>query len=107
MVFESFQRSSQDVLNALRFFFGEPNDPDKLKNYSERHAATYQFPDAFTGSNIKIRDTLNSLILHEPQQWQTQVALPFLEVDGVEVAWDEIKFDMPLLQRVPVLLSAT
>lgn len=30
----------------------------------------------------KIRETLNSLILHSPQEWQTGVALPFVRIEG-------------------------
>ena len=31
---------------------------------------TYHFPDAYAGSNTKIRDTLNNLILKSPQNWR-------------------------------------
>ena len=34
------------------------------------HAMTYHFPDAYAGSNTKIRDTLNNLILKSPQNWR-------------------------------------
>ena len=50
----------------------------------------------------KIRETLNSLILQQPQEWQTSVALPFVKIEGTTVEWDELRFDMRLLQRVPV-----
>ena len=43
---------------------------------------TYHFPDAFYGTNNKIRETLNSLILNSPQEWQTSVALPFVRIEG-------------------------
>ena len=33
--------------------------------------------DAFYGQNNKIRETLNNLILKSPQEWQTNVGLPF------------------------------
>ncbi len=62
---------------------------------------TYHFPDAFYGTNNKIRETLNSLILNSPQEWQTSVALPFVRIEGTTVEWDEMKFDVRLLQRVP------
>lgn len=49
----------------------------------------------------KIRETLNNLILKSPQEWHTQVALPFVKIDGTTVEWDEMRFDVRLLQRVP------
>jgi hypothetical protein len=59
------------------------------------------FPDAFYGSNTKIRDTLNNLILKAVDSWQTSVALPFVKIEGTQVEWDELHFDVRLLQRVP------
>jgi len=66
----------------LQYFFGAPVSPEKLKDYSEHHAVTYHFPDAYAGSNTKIRDQLNNLILKSPQNWQTSVALPFFQIEG-------------------------
>lgn len=40
------------------------------------------FPDAYAGTNTKIRDTLNNLILKSPQSWQTSVGLPFFQIQG-------------------------
>ena len=123
--------SRSDTLDNLRFFFGDPVAPEKLRDYSEHHAMTYHFPDAYYGQNTsvsahyephtpssapdptpgstpapsprrKIRETLNSLILQQPQEWQTSVALPFVKIEGTTVEWDELRFDMRLLQRVPV-----
>jgi len=59
------------------------------------------FPDAYAGQNTKIRDTLNNLILKSPQNWQTTVGLPFFQIEGTVVEWDEVKFDVRLMQRVP------
>jgi hypothetical protein len=36
-----------------------------------------------------------------PQEWQTNVALPFVKIEGTTVEWDELHFDVRLLQRVP------
>ena len=55
--------SKNDVVQNLMYYFGAPVSPEKLKDYSEHHAQTYHFPDAFVGSNVKIRDTLNNLIV--------------------------------------------
>ena len=113
---KSFAPSREDILSTLAFFFGDATSPEKLKDYSEQHAATCtplprlqiaesarfaalpdfawlradvvllaardHFPDAFAGSNIRLRDTLNNLILQTPSDWQTAVALPFVRVEG-------------------------
>lgn len=76
------QHGAADIFEALSFFLGDPNSPEKLRDYSEHHAATFHFPDAFAGSNTKIREGLNNLILHSPQEWQTNVALPFVAIQG-------------------------
>lgn len=46
-----FSFLQDDILNALSFYFGAPVSPEKLKDYSEHQAATYHFPDAYSGSN--------------------------------------------------------
>ena len=97
----TFAPSKEDVLQNLQYFFGAPVAPEKLKDYSEHHAMTYHFPDAYAGQNTKIRDTLNNLILKSPQNWQTSVGLPFFQIEGTVVEWDEVKFDVRLMQRVP------
>tara|TARA_B110000046_G_scaffold160832_1_gene174176 strand:- start:1564 stop:1926 length:363 start_codon:yes stop_codon:yes gene_type:complete len=91
-----------DVLKTLEFFFGDPVSPEKLKDYTEHHAQTYHFPDAYTGLNTKLRETMNNLILRSPQTWQTAACLPFVQIEGTVVEWDEIHFDVRLMQRVPV-----
>ena len=40
----TFAHSKEDVLNALSFYFGQPVSPEKLKDYSEHHAATCTLP---------------------------------------------------------------
>ena len=59
----------------------------RAQDYSEHHATTYHFPDAYAGQNTKIRDTLNNLILKSPQNWQTSVGLPFFPIEGTVVEW--------------------
>lgn len=98
---KTFAPSREDVLSSLSFFFGDPAVPEKLRDYSEHHAMTYHFPDAYYGQNNRIRDTLNNLVLRSPQEWQTTVALPFVQIQGTTVEWDELRFDVRLLQRVP------
>ena len=98
---KTFAPSREDVLSTLSFFFGDPAVPEKLRDYSEHHAMTYHFPDAFYGQNTKLRETLNNLILKSPQDWPTGVGLPFVRIQGTNVEWDELKFDVRLLQRVP------
>ena len=75
--------------------------PEKLKDYSEHHAVTHHFPDAYVGKNTKIAETLNNLILNSPQTWQTSVGLPYFQITGTVVEWDEVRFDVRLMQRVP------
>ena len=41
------------------------------------------------------------LCSQSPQDWQTGVALPFVRIVGTTVEWDELRFDVRLLQRVP------
>ena len=36
----TFAPSRKDVLSSLAFFFGDPASPEKLRDYSEHHAAT-------------------------------------------------------------------
>ena len=48
----TFAPSKEDVLQNLQYFFGAPVSPEKLKDYSEHHAVTYHFPDAYAGSNV-------------------------------------------------------
>ena len=53
---KTFAPSREDVLSTLSFFFGDPAVPEKLRDYSEHHAMTYHFPDAFYGQNTKLRE---------------------------------------------------
>ena len=50
----TFAPSKEDVLQNLQYFFGAPVSPEKLKDYSEHHAMTYHFPDAYAGNNVSI-----------------------------------------------------
>ena len=34
-----------------------------------------------------------------PQSWQTSVGLPFFQIEGTVVEWDEVRFDVRLMQR--------
>ena len=38
----TFARSKDDVLSALSFYFGQPVNPEMLRDYSDHHAATYR-----------------------------------------------------------------
>ena len=92
----------EDALQNLSFFFGAPQDPQKLDDFKEHHVQTYHFPDAYTGPNAKLRETMINLIVNQPQEWQTSAALPFVKIEGTNVEWDELHFDVRLMQRVPV-----
>jgi hypothetical protein len=43
-----------------------------------------------------------NLILNSPQNWHTSAMLPFKRIEGTVVEWDELRFDVRLMQRVPV-----
>ena len=47
-----------------------------------RLAPADHFPDAFEGKSTKLRDTLVNLVLDKPDEWHTQVALPFVKIEG-------------------------
>ena len=80
-------RCDSQVIGALMHYFGAPASPDKLKDYQEHHAATYHFPDAFAGSNVRLREVMSNLILRSPQVWQTTIGLPFQQIEGTTVEW--------------------
>lgn len=98
----SMAPSRQDIVKTLTAFFGNPAQPEKLVNYTDHHAATYQLPDAFMGSSSYLRDTIKNLVTKSPQSWQTSVALPFRTLDTLTIKWDKMDFDVRILQRIPV-----
>ncbi len=91
----------ENVLDTLKGFFGDPAVPSKLNDYNETHVATFHFPDAYVGASQKLRDELTDLIVEFQQSWMTSAILPWFQVDGVDVEWDEHKFNTPLIGRVP------
>lgn len=97
----SMAPSRQDIVKTLTAFFGNPAQPEKLVNYTDHHAATYQLPDAFMGSSSYLRDTIKNLVTKSPQSWQTSVALPFRTLDTLTIKWDKMDFDVRILQRIP------
>jgi len=66
---------------------------------------TIHSPSLVSYLHRRIRETLNNLILKSPQEWQTSIGLPFVRIEGTTVEWDELRFDVRLLQRVPVSLA--
>ena len=84
----TFAHSRDDVIKALAYYFGTPQAPEKLRDYTEHHAVTYHFPDAYAGSNTLLRDTVNNLIEKSPQTWHTTIGLPFRKIEGTVVEWD-------------------
>lgn len=93
--------SRNALLQTIGFYFGDPAHPEKLKDYTEHHAATLHFPDAYVGSSNRLRDTLTNLITENMQEWMTTEALPWTQVQGIQVEWDENHFDVRIMQRVP------
>ena len=97
----NFASSKADILQTLQYYFGDPAYPQKIQDYTEHHAATYHFPDAYVGQNVKLRETLSNLITENQQNWMTTVILPWKRQDNPNVVWDSVHFDVRLLQRVP------
>ena len=82
-------------------------------------------PDAFLGKNNFLRETLSNLILkvdtrpshqvttmhllttlapscsQSPQTWQTSVALPYVQIEGVTVQWDEVRLSLSVWLPLP------
>jgi len=76
-------------------------EPD-VSQFSTLHCLAWRLDDVvFPRRHSKLRDTLNNLLLKQPQNWQTTVGLPFFRIESTVVEWDEIKYDVRLLQRVP------
>ena len=75
--------------------------PEREQQLSNHAFSTALLTPSPCHTQTKIRDTLNNLILKSPQNWQTSVGLPFFQIEGTVVEWDEVKFDVRLMQRVP------
>ena len=74
--------------------------PEREQQRSNRAPETALLTLCPCRTQTKIRDTLNNLILKSPQNWQTSVGLPFFQIEGTVVEWDEVRFDgMPSLAR--------
>lgn len=74
---KTFAPSREDVLTNLQYFFGAPVSPEKLKDYSEHHAATYHFPGARTfPSPSQARHTTHTPPMRWPAQTPTTARRP-------------------------------
>ena len=94
--------SNADKHTALKFFFGGEKGDQIIDYDTNQHAATDHFPDQFKGKSTKLMTTLNNLVLKSPEEWQTQIALPFVQTPGITVEWDEIIFDVRIMAQTPV-----
>ena len=63
--------------------------PERGALRSNRAPATTLLTPFPCRAQTKIRDTLNNLILKSPQNWQTTIGLPFFQIEGTVVEWDE------------------
>ena len=97
----SLEPARTDVVKHIEFFFGKPNNPAAMEKYLAQNTNTPDFPDAYDGENTKIAGTINNLILSSPQQWQTGSVLPFRQIEGTQVEWDVVQFNVRLMERVP------
>ena len=90
-----------DIVERFSDFFGAPTNPQLLSQYTDSHANNLAFPDAFVGRNEHLRDTMSNLLLQNQQDFMTASCLPWRAVEGVEVQWDRIEFNVRLLNQVP------
>lgn len=86
------------MLNAFNYYFGPPAHPQLLDHYTEHHAATLHFPDAYKGTSVRIRDTITNLITENVQNFLTTVIAPWRRQDNPNISWDEHVFDVRMLQ---------
>ena len=75
--------------------------PNRVCSRSLSQRLADHFPDAFAGQNTTLRDTINNLVEKSPETWHTTIGLPFRRIEGTVVEWDQITFDVRLMQRVP------
>ena len=95
------QFSRDDVLNALEYYFGPPARPQLLDSYTNHHAATLNFPAAYAGTSVKIREAITNLIVENVQSFLTTEILPWKKQDNPNFSWDEHIYDIRMLQPVP------
>jgi hypothetical protein len=89
------------VLKGFELLFGEPAHPEKLTTYTDTQAATFQLPDAYVGSSTKLIDTVVNIVVKSQENWQTSEVLPLVQIDGVEVSWDQHDYSVRVMNRVP------
>ena len=91
---------SSDGANQWHQFFGAPAGEIKTNPYDKYQYETYTLPDAYTGKNIFVRDTIEGF-LDSTNNWYTTVALPTQVTDQLHVRWNEFHFDQALASIVP------
>ena len=93
------QAGREDGRNAFNYSFGPPAQPHLLDHYTEHHAATLHFPDAYKGTSVRIRDTITNLITENVQNFLTTVIAPWRRQDNPNISC------VPARARPPALAS--
>jgi hypothetical protein len=94
----------QKYMKDDRFFpyFGFANKlTAPANNYHALDEENYVLPDAYTGSNVYLRNIIISQV-QEAEMWGTKIAMPWKKQEGsMEIAWDEWHFNDTLMTRTP------
>ena len=91
--------------HPLYAFFGEPNgNPQELK-YANQYTSMYTLPDVYKGRNQYLGEKVLGLVLRKGMEWQTDPVhgLPFLLTQQKNFSWTVVKFNDPMVTRVPEL----
>ena len=91
---------SADPANMWHQFFGPPIGEIKTNPYDKYQYETYTLPDAYSGKNIFLRDTIEGFI-QENNTWYTNVCLPTQITDQIHLRWNAFHFDQALASVVP------
>ena len=84
----------------FRPWFGEPPKPIEVSPYEAYKRENFALPEAYHGKNYYM-STIMIQAITEDDMWATKIALPFQESNSMEIEWEEITFDRPLLGPVP------
>lgn len=97
---QSVGQMSSDPANMWHQFFGPPVGEIKTNPYDKYQYETYTLPDAYSGKNIFLRDTIEGFI-QENNTWYTTVCLPTQVTDQIHLRWNAFHFDQALASVVP------
>lgn len=73
----------------------EPTALDGVKT------TNFDLTENYRGKNVQIRTVIEGLLMDNPNDFLTTVALPWARTDQMHFTWNEWRFDTPLIDRVP------